>query len=97
MFFLNETVTWIPDMFQINHRQNCAVKTQTARGAPSTVTRSEGKAAPWTILIPKLSHFHQTALTFLTLGSTPQQQVFILVLLKHSFKNLKVSLPVKVN
>lgn len=42
--FLVVTVSQIPEMFQITYRQNCAVKTQTGRGVPSTVTRSQGCA-----------------------------------------------------
>lgn len=35
----------IPEMFQIAHRQNHAVKTQTGEGLPAPVTRSQGSRA----------------------------------------------------
>lgn len=43
--FLHATVSEIPEMFQITHRQNHAVKTQTVEGLPVPVTRSQGSRA----------------------------------------------------
>lgn len=44
-FFLQLTRSEIPEMFQITHRQNRAVKTQTGEGLPVPVSRSEGSTA----------------------------------------------------
>lgn len=43
--FLHATASEIPEMFQITHRQNHAVKTQTVEGLPVPVTRSQGSRA----------------------------------------------------
>lgn len=43
--FLHAAAGEIPEMFQITHRQNCAVKTQTGEALGVSVTRSEGSKA----------------------------------------------------
>lgn len=52
VLFLNVAQSEIPGMFQITHRQNLAVKTQTGEGLPGPVTRSEGST-----LFPALPPF----------------------------------------
>lgn len=79
MFFLNETVSWIPDMFPINHRQNCAVKTQTGREAPGPGLGSHALKAQ--LHCPPFSSqtcqvFLPTASACRSLTHTPPQRVY---------------------
>lgn len=79
--FLNATAREIPEMFQITHRQNHAVKTQTGEGLPVPVTRSEGSRARSAMYCSQSSHLFPPTPAWGLLTHSPVQHLFLFIFL----------------